>query len=225
MKKIIIFLEVLTFLLCLNVNAKCMDDINVIGYNLVPSFSTNTYKYNVYINGNSITIKGTSKDIKSKIEGLGTFDSLENINDYYITCDNEKYLIRAIKNADSISEDNAYLSSLVIEGYDISFDKEVFNYEIDKDKDVKVNYELENYASTLVYTEEDNFIRIEVTSEDKTKSNVYEIKINEVKNVSTLDQKDNINKELNNYQKCGVIFGLGILLLTIMCFLKRLIFK
>lgn len=227
MKKIIVFLEVLTFLFCINVDAKCMSDINVIGYTLVPRFDTNTYKYNVYISGNSISIKGTSTNKKSIIEGLGTFDSPNNINDYTIKCDDETYLIRVFKKEEVVEKDNAYLKNISVLGYDINFKKDVFEYDIEKDenKEINVTYELENYKSTLVYNEEDNIIKLEVTSEDKTNTNTYIIKINALENVSNIENNTIKKKELNNYEKSIVIFVLGIVLLTIMCFLKKLIFK
>jgi len=37
-----------------------MKEISITGYELVPNFNTNTHKYNVFINGNSILIKGKS---------------------------------------------------------------------------------------------------------------------------------------------------------------------
>lgn len=224
MKKIVVFLEVLTFLLCINVNGKCLSDLDVTGYSLVPSFNTNTYKYNVFINGNSISIKGKT-NTKFEIEGLGNFDVTKNNEIYNIKCNNEIYKINVIKNSNQVESDNAYLEELFIDGVDISFDKDTFYYEIDRIDNINLHYEVENSLSVVEEIEEDNRIILNVTSYDKTKTNTYIIKINDLETVSNI-KKNKINtKEFNNYQKCGAILVVGFILLTVVHFIRKLLFK
>lgn len=219
------FLVVFTFFFCDFVNASCMKEISITGYELVPKFNTNTYKYNVFINGNSILIKGKSKNENSNITGLGNYDVLSDKSEFVIECDDEKYIIKTFK--DNLVEDSkdAYLSFLEVSGAYIEFDRNTFVYEIERQENIDIKYSLsDDRASAVVIENDKNEIVITVTSYDKTNVKEYIIKMNELKKVNLSNNDSKKVREMNNYEKSGVILLLSCSVLFIINFIRKKIF-
>lgn len=129
---------------------------------------------------------------------------------------------------------NKFLKSLEIEGYDISFDKFKYNYDISVEKDVnslKVKAELENKNAKYVITgaddikKNDDKIVISVTAENGEK-NIYTIYVR--KKGESLEQSQNNQDEFKaakihidkKYIKIasivgGVIFGIIIIVFIV----------
>jgi len=202
-----------------------MKEISITGYELVPNFNTNTHKYNVFINGNSILIKGKSKNDNSTISGLGNFDVLTDKGEFIITCDDEKYIIKTFKNGYVDDGSDAYLSSLEVAGNKIEFDKNQFYYEVIKNDNIDIEYDLSDDRATAIVNENDNNeIVISVTSYDKSNNLDYVIKINELENVSTKNNKKDKIREMNNLEKSIVILMLSLGVLAIMNFIRKKLF-
>lgn len=224
-KKLKLFLVVITFFFCDFVYAGCMKEISITGYELVPKFNTNTHKYNVFINGNSILIKGKSKNDNSTISGLGNFDVLSDKSEFIIKCDNEKYVIKTFKEGYVEDGSDAHLSSLEIIGSKIDFDKNKFHYEVIKNNELDIEYDLSDDRATALITENaNNEIIISVTSYDKSNNLEYIIKVNELENVSGENTRRNKVREMKTSMKVVVILFLSFGVLTIMNFVRKKIF-
>lgn len=226
------FLAVLiTFLFCSKIHAACIKKINVIGYTLVPNFSTSTKKYNVYISGSSVTFKAEKFNEKSIVGGLGTFNLKNDKEDFYIKCETETYKITVFKDYKETSTDNAYASFININDIKLNFDKNNFNYEVDSlnEEDLKIDYELEDSraSSTLseITNEEEHTkeIVLSITSFDKEITNVYKIKINNIKPVYKEEVEEEV-KDFNLNQKAGLIFIISLSIMIILNFIRRKMF-
>ena len=210
------FLVVFTFFFCVKIDAKCLNDLSVTGYTLVPNFNSNTHKYNVFIKGNSINIKGKSK---YDINGLGSYMIDENKKDIIITCKNEEYKISVFKDGYK-EESKAKLKNLIIEGFDISFDPDTFYYEIDSDTTPNIKYETYSYKDNVSLSEEDNIITIDVSTFDDI--NTYTIKIN--KTISVYAPKKAEKKKLTNVENTIVISFIVILDLLVLFLIYKKLF-
>lgn len=224
-KKLKLFLVVITFFFCDFVYAGCMKEISITGYELVPKFNTNTHKYNVFINGNSILIKGKSKNDNSTISGLGNFDVLTDKSEFIINCDNEKYVIKTFKNGYVDDGSDAHLSSLEVIGSNLVFDKNKFHYEVVNNGDIDIEYNLSDDRATASITENDNNeIIISVTSYDKSSTLEYVIKVNELENVNALTNNKDKIREMKTPAKVIVILLLSFGVLVIMNFIRKKLF-
>lgn len=226
------FLAVLiTFLFCSKIHAACIKKINVIGYTLVPNFSTNIKKYNVYISGSSVTFKTEKFNEKSIVGGLGTFNLKNDNEDFYIKCETETYKITVFKNYKETSTDNAYASFININDIKLNFDKNNFNYEVDSlnEEDLIIDYELEDSRATSTLSEVTNEeehtkeIILSITSFDKEITNVYKIKINNIKPVYKEEVEEEV-KDFNLNQKAGLIFIISLSIMIILNFIRRKMF-
>ena len=211
------FLVVFTFFFCVKIDAKCLTDLSITGYTLVPKFNSNTYKYNVFIKGNSINIKGKSK---YDINGLGNHIIDEAKKDIIITCKDEEYKISVFK--DSYKEESkAKLKNLIIEGFDISFDPDTFYYEIDADTTPNIKYETYSYKDNVSLVEEDNIITIDVSTYDDI--NTYKIKIN--KSLPVYASKTSEKKKLTKVENTIVISSIVIFDLLILFLIYKKLFR
>ena len=141
----------------------------------------------------SIEISATAEDSDATITGTGRKGLRTGMNTFDIVVKaqngNEKTYKLSIYRA---KNNNAYLKSLSVSGYAISFNKEQFDYEItvDENKEKLLVSEVtavkEDANATLVEPTEDlvlstdiqNYYQISVTSEDESVTNVYTITVN-----------------------------------------------
>lgn len=219
------FLVVLTFFFCLEVEAKCLKSISVTGYQLVPSFSEDVYKYNVFINGNSVNIKADAFNKSDQITGVGNYDVKEDVTSFKVTCNEQEYTLKVFKKNNTPSSDNAYLEYLTIDGAKIDFSKDNFYYEVDDVTNINIKYDLEDARATSILEEsENNLYTITVTSFDKSNTNKYTIKINKLKETISEQTKKTSVKELPDTVLVLVILMLGSLVLVIMNFIRKALF-
>lgn len=162
---------------------------------LTPNFTRNVTDYSISVgeNVNSIEVLARAEDPNARVEISGNTNLVDgdNIITIKVTAQNGYYRIYNIivtKSADK-EKSNAYLESLIIEGYELNkkFQSEVFEYDIGeilstvkslnviastKDKDAKIEIV---GADKLVESGEGEII-IKVTAPDGTTTKEYKIK-------------------------------------------------
>jgi len=148
-------------------------------------FNKNTTNYSLVVANNvtSINISATSEDSSAKVEGTGKKNLNVYANTFYVNVTSEsgakKSYVITINRQDSkgntykLSDENA-LSALVIEGYDLKFNKDVYEYKLEVEENVdalkveatsisdKAKVEVDNPEKLVVG---ENKIVIKVTSE------------------------------------------------------------
>ena len=153
MKKII-----LSLLLLLPLNIEAIEKIKINNEDLSPIFDTNTYVYNYYTNENTINIEVTpSKD--ETITGDGKFTLNNDEETFIITSSSGKDTkITVFKNYTK-KEEASEILSLDIEGYNLNFNKDIheYNLNIENEESLNINYELSNDSSHLNITGNGNF--------------------------------------------------------------------
>ncbi len=173
--------------------------INLSSGSLVPYFSEDITKYNVFVPGEVENINITAIEDKDDdyITGTGNISLLDGKNEVILkvikkNLDVITYEIAIFKNyKENKDEENATLNKLEIEGYDIDFNTDIYEYEIyvDIEERLNISYEQTSEYSTVKISGNSNFkigqntVKISVISKNKTNVNVYVIKVNKVSNV------------------------------------------
>jgi len=200
MRKIII---IIGFLLCEKVYA--INNITIDGESLIPEYDPSITVYNFYTNKDNIFIKIDNDEQELVLD-----------NDYYEYVF-DKYKIRIFKNYNKNDNEEVYLKSLNIVGYDISFDKDIHEYSIniDDEDSLQIEYELSNenaYVSISGngnFLSSDNIITININNETE-----YVIHTLKTMNVSLIENDNNevytIKKEIAKYLvitiSCIIVF-------------------
>lgn len=146
-------------------------------------FKSDKYSYDVEVSNSvkTITIKGDPSSDKAKVKGLGEH-SLKvggNTIDIVVTAENgdeKTYVLRITrksKDESSNLSDNNYLKDLSIAGYEIDFDKETLNYDINRNNnktlDIKARTESKK-AQVVIMGNEDlkdkDEVKVVVTAEN-----------------------------------------------------------
>lgn len=198
MKKITIFI----LLFCL-IKVDAISNIKINNEELIPYFDINTKVYNYYTDDNSINIK--IKNEKNEIingEGLYTIEE-----DYKkITINSNKYgdyIINVFKNYDKNNYKDTSLLSLNIEGYNIDFNKDIYDYDItlNDEENLKINYEVNDNTDVIIngngnFNKPNNLVEIKVG--DKTYNiNVHKtIKVSYTKNNEKPEEMSETKKEI-----------------------------
>lgn len=157
---------------------------------LVSGFNASTRSYTLTVNNNisSIAIGATAADSKSSISGTGSFALNVYNNTFYITVTSESgsrsvYTLTVIRKDTNgllapLSTNNL-LGALAIEGYDIGFDANKFEYKLTVEnnissvkitstaQDSKSKIQIDGNASDLAVG--DNTIKVTVTAENGDK--------------------------------------------------------
>lgn len=200
MKKLII---IILFLLCLNkINA--LEEIKVNNGELIPNFNKDIKVYNYFTNDNEITINNKKyylTDDKTKI-----MVTLSN---------NEKYEINVFKNYKKDSNKEVYLENLVIEGYDIEFNRDCYLYSVNigEEDNLNISYELSNsdaYVSVEGngnFNKSDNVITINVNNDKEYIIHVY-------KSMPVSKSEDTIKPKEMSYEKKEIVL---LIIITISC--------
>lgn len=119
---------------------------------------TNEYALTVKNEIDSIDIKGSSEDDKSKVTGLGNYKLKEGVNtiNVKVTAENGNVRTYVLKVTRIVKSDtvvpNNYLKSLSIKNYQIDFDKDtlVYNITIENEKSLEFTYETESKDSSVI---------------------------------------------------------------------------
>lgn len=147
------------------------------------------YEVNVENSVDSINITYELEDTKAsaKLEGSEKLNVGENIYKIKVTAENgseKTYIIKVTRKEEGETlSNNNYLSSLKVEGYNISFDKEKLEYtvKIKDEKKLDITTELEDDKALVVVEGNENLtdgsiITVKVTAEDGS-VRTYSIKI------------------------------------------------
>ena len=207
-------------------------------------FNKNTTNYSIVVNNDvkSVNITATAEDSKATVSGIGQKNLNVYANTFYITVTAENgakksYAITINRkdedgNAYKLSDDNA-LSSLIIEGYEIDFDKDTFEYEINVDENVnsinitanaangKAKVEIDNPEELVIG---ENIITIRVTSENGEERS-YIVKVFKKENVKIdKDEVDNVPKIEKEESNVGYLVTIIIESITILGLIGYIIY-
>lgn len=120
-----------------------LENIKINNENLSPYFDINTRKYNYFTNSSNIKIVVKSSEGET-ISGSGMFEVKDGKNVFYVESNkNGKYEINVFKNYKKDTSDKCILTSLNIEGYDIDFNTNKYEYKINinDETNLNINYE------------------------------------------------------------------------------------
>lgn len=232
MKKILI---IITFLLYIN-NCNALENISINNVSLSPVFDKNIKVYNAFVSEDKeiITINVVSEE-NEIITGSGSISLKKGLNENYIMCYKndvliDKYILNIVRGDLEYREDDSFLKNLIIEGYDINFDKNNYYYEISDVKEDRINlyYERENPLSVVkvsgdvILKKEENIIKIEVTSENKNNKSTYIIKV--LKKINNV-LKESSEKEYSDFELKVIRIIIISIILTIIIIMTYFTFK
>lgn len=215
MKKILL---IISLLFCIKV--KAIENITINNENLSPVFNSDIKVYNYFTYSDSINIQVKSKE-NEQVTGSGVFSLNDDLTTFKVTSNDKEYTINVFKNYHK-EELTPVLNDLIIEGYDINFDTNIHEYDINiKDEThLNINYDLSNDEAYVSITgngnfnSSDNIIKINVNNKDE-----YIIHAHKSMNVSLVEDT-NEYKELSGIKKEIVI----LLIVTISCTLVFLFY-
>lgn len=215
MKKILL---IISLLFCIKV--KAIENITINNENLSPVFNSDIKVYNYFTYSDSINIQVKSKE-NEQVTGSGVFSLNDDLTTFKVTSNDKEYTINVFKNYHK-EELTPVLNDLIIVGYDINFDTNIHEYDINiKDEThLNINYDLSNDEAYVSITgngnfnSSDNIIKINVNNKDE-----YIIHAHKSMNVSLVEDT-NEYKELSGIKKEIVI----LLIVTISCTLVFLFY-
>ena len=215
MKKILL---IISLLFCIKV--KAIENITINNENLSPVFNSDIKVYNYFTYSDSINIQVKSKE-NEQVTGSGVFSLNDDLTTFKVTSIDKEYTINVFKNYHK-EELTPVLNDLIIVGYDINFDTNIHEYDINiKDEThLNINYDLSNDEAYVSITgngnfnSSDNIIKINVNNKDE-----YIIHAHKSMNVSLVEDT-NEYKELSGIKKEIVI----LLIVTISCTLVFLFY-
>lgn len=215
MKKILL---IISLLFCIKV--KAIENITINNENLSPVFNSDIKVYNYFTYSDSINIQVKSKE-NEQVTGSGVFSLNDDLTTFKVTSNDKEYTINVFKNYHK-EELTPVLNDLIIVGYDINFDTNIHEYDINiKDEThLNINYDLSNDEAYVSITgngnfnSSDNIIKINVNNKDE-----YIIHAHKSMNVSLVEDT-NEYKELSGIKKEIVI----LLIVTISCILVFLFY-
>ena len=243
MKYILRCLLAVTFF-SFGLKVKAITNINVDNYSLVPYFSDYIMKYNVFVNNdtNNVNVTATLGEDDDYVTGTGNIELVDGINEVILKVikknnDILTYQVDIYRNYDEDSlNDNVNLKSLIINGYDINFDPNVYEYDVNVLDDVRldIDYETMSDNASVRITgnsnlrEGKNEVRLIVSNKDKSKVSVYILNVNKVvttfnEEVSKIEKvenenilgKDHLTKKETNIVTLVVISICSILIMFI----------
>lgn len=215
MKKILL---IISLLFCIKV--KAIENITINNENLSPVFNSEIKVYNYFTYSDSINIQVKSKE-NEQVTGSGVFSLNDDLTTFKVASNDKEYTINVFKNYHK-EELTSVLNDLIIEGYNINFDTNIHEYDINiKDEThLNINYDLSNDEAYVSITgngnfnSSDNIIKINVNNKDE-----YIIHAHKSMNVSLVEDT-NEYKELSGIKKEIVI----LLIVTISCTLVFLFY-
>lgn len=216
MKKITIFI----LLFCV-VKVNALSNIKVNNEELIPSFDKDIKVYNYYTDSESVNIN-VKKDKNEIVNGEGMYTLDNNYKKIIISSniDND-YVINVFKNYDKREYDSSELLSLNIDGYNINYNKDIYDYDItlNNENNLNIKYEVNDNTSVVItgngnFNKSNNLIKIEVG--DK----VYNIHAHKTIKVSYSKDRE-IIKEMSCTKKEIV----KVLIITISCSFVFLFYK
>lgn len=216
MKKITIFI----LLFCV-VKVNALSNIKVNNEELIPSFDKEIKVYNYYTDNESVNIN-VKKDKNEIVNGEGVYTLDNNYKKIIISSNiDSDYVINVFKNYDKREYDSSELLSLNIDGYNINYNKDIYDYDItlNNENNLNIKYEVNDNTSVVItgngnFNKSNNLIKIEVG--DK----VYNIHAHKTIKVSYSKDRE-IIKEMSGTKKEIV----KVLIITISCSFVFLFYK
>lgn len=189
-----------------------ISNIKVDNYDLVPFFDDYVTKYNVFVDkeDNEVNISVLTSEDDEYVTGVGNVNILDGKTEVTLKVVKKDtsiidYQIVIYKNYEENKDyDDALLKSLEIEGHDINFDSNNYEYKINVENEERLNidYEQNSEYSTVKISGNSNFklgeniIKITVISKSKNYSNIYVLKVNKIADVfkeeSSMKKEENI---------------------------------
>jgi len=219
MKKILFTI----FILLLSSKIYAIEKIMINNDNLIPNFDKNLKKYNYFTMSDKVLINvRTSKD--EIINGEGLFELKNEVNKFIINSNLDgDYVITVYKNYQKKELELGKLLDLKIEGYEINFNSDIYEYDIviGDEEMLNINYELLNDESHVVVRGNGNFDKeINEITIDVDDINIYKINVHKTIEVVNIVEEKNEIKEMS-YIKKEII---KIIIITISCILVFLMF-
>ncbi len=200
------------------------------------NFDADIMEYTLYVDSHvtNVSLDGTVADEYAKVSGFKTYNLTGDNTKISIVVtaengNNKTYVVNVVKVYKST---NNYLSSLIIEGYDISFDKDVLEYNIKVGNDVTA-LDLtaiadSNSATVVIEGNEDfkeglNVVTITVTAEDGSVK-TYTINVEKEKAKSKINDVVDDEEEITDNNKVEKIV-IVVLIILVVLGLLYLIFK
>ena len=125
-----------------------ISSVSIDGESLIPEYDPSIMVYNFYTNKDNAHIKIDDDEYELELK--------DDYNEYVF----DKYKIRIFKNYNKNNEEEVYLRSLNIIGYDINFDKDIHEYSIniDDEDSLKIEYEVSNENAYVSISGNGNFL-------------------------------------------------------------------
>ena len=199
------------------------------------ALDSNTFEYTLYVDSyvNSITLSGELNDEYATTEDFKTYvltgDNTQiSINVTAENGDVQTYRVNVVK---IYKSSNNNLSNIVIDGYEINFNRHTLEYTIEVDSDVDsldISALVEDYRAWAKiegnenFKEGNNVVTITVYAEDGT-TKTYTLNVNKKAKVvaDVTDKTDEVEEEKINSEKIVII----ILIVLVVIGLLYLIFK
>jgi len=179
--------------------------------NISPYFNKDITSYSATTNNSSVTIDAVAEDENATISGTGKKELSYGKNEFTITVTSEagttkKYtvIVTRLKNDNIISNENnkknsnSKLKELTVDGYDIEFNENLYEYSIEISNDIN-NIDIKatpsNDNSKIVISGNDNLIigknevTVNVIAEDGSQTN-YKIYVIKKSNVCVMNKLD-----------------------------------
>ncbi len=238
--KYIIISSITFFSFALKTHA--MSNIIVDEENLVPFFSKDVHKYNLFVPETKeyINISLVKENSDDYISGGGKIYLKKGENIIEIIVNKldgakEKYTIVACRGYQNNKDyGSATLSNLNIKGYGIDFNSNIYDYEIDIDESVTeldIDYEVTSeFAKVSLIGNSnlngsENIIKITVQSKDEKITNVYTITAR--KTISTFGEENKKESIRSFTREEKILTAIGVLIVSIslIYFTFRIIFR
>lgn len=215
MKKITIFI----LLFCV-VKVNALSNIKVNNEELIPSFDKEIKVYNYYTDSENVNIN-VKKDENEIVNGEGVYTLDNNYKKIIISSNIDSYVINIFKNYDKREYDSSELLSLNIDGYNINYNKDIYDYDItlNNENNLNIKYEV-NDNTSVVITGNGNFNKSNNLIKIKVGDKVYNIHAQKTIKVSYSKDRE-IIKEMSGTKKEIV----KVLIITISCSLVFLFYK
>ena len=213
MKKILFTI----LIVLINIKIFALEKITINNDNLIPIFEKDLKKYNYFTSSDKVLIS-VKKSENEIINGDGLFEVKDGENEFIIISNIDgEYIINVYKNYQKKELEFGKLKSLRIDGYDIDFDSDKYEYDIviNNEDMLNINYELLNDSSYVDvkgngnFNKETNLIVINVDD-----INTYKIKVHKTINViKKINEENNEVKEMS-FAKKEIV---KLIIITISC--------
>lgn len=242
MKKIFLILYAVITFFSFALISNALSNISINEESLIPIFNKNVYKYNVYTNKNEININAVLDEEDDFIEGTGVVKLKEGENKIKLKLKlkngNIKYYNLSIFLNYKVKNDssNAVLKDLSIKNYNIDFDSNVLNYNINIEDEefLDIKYKVNNNEKVKLEGNSNlklgnNKIIITVISEDENNKSIYTINVNKTKTVfnetkAKKDEKIIFKENFNEKDKLIVKIAISLIIIIIITFIFYLLF-